>query len=712
MIITVPRHPAKLEPTLIGPDERHLRRVAAALEAQITLISTQLDALRRAPAGGGTGALERDLDIHRLSARLRLVRRFGADACLGRMVPAGDPDHPVYIGRLGLPDPDGGEPLLVDWRAPASAAFFAATYARPQGLASRRRYRWSGHQVVDYWDEVFTADAPGTASLDEQSAFIASLGGARTPRMRDVLATIQADQDAIIRADAHGALVVDGGPGTGKTVAALHRAAYLVYADPRLRAGQGGVLVVGPHEPYLAYTADVLPSLGEEGVRTCTLRDLVPEGTDAIEEADPWVAALKGDVRMAAAVDPAVALYEEPPTDELEVETDAGDVVVGAETWAEAFASAGRNTPHNEARDDVWEALLDLIVDRHGDDAELPADEFRRSLARHLDLRHAFRRAWPLLEASDLVGDLWAVPAYLRRCAPWLTSDEMWGLTRPEGSPWTLADLPMLDAMRHRLGDQEAPRRRREREAAAAQERAYRSDLADYLIAHDPTEMKVMSMLRGPDLADALIGGEADAEHDPLAGPFAHVIVDEAQELTDAQWQLLLRRCPSRSFTVVGDRAQARAGFAESWAERLERVGFGAVRQTTLTINYRTPSEVMDAAAPVIRALLPDASVPVSVRGTGEPVAHGPVADLAAIVDAWLAEHDEGVACVIGAPWFAASGPGAERVASLPPEQAKGLEFDLVVLVDPDAWGDDVAATVDRYVAMTRATQRLVMLTT
>lgn len=197
------------------------------------------------------------------------------------------------------------------------------------------------------------------------------------------------------------------------------------------------------------------------------------------------------------------------------------------------------------------------------------------------------------------------------------------------------------------------------------------------------------------------------ADADPLAGAFAHVVVDEAQELTDAEWQVLLRRCPSRSFTVVGDRAQARRGFPEPWAERLHRVGLTEVRQMSLTVNYRTPAEVMAEAEPVIRAVLPDANVPTSVRSTGVPVGRGPASGLDQVVDGWLAEHAEGTACVIGAPPF----PERPRVRSLTPALAKGLEFDLVVLVDPETCGAGVGGAVDRYVAMTRATQRLVVLT-
>ena len=283
---------AKADPALIAGDEEHFAAIGECLEQSVAGLSERLEAGRRAPGGIGQAAMDRDMEVHRLAARLRVLRRFGLDLCLGRMVSAGSPG-PVYVGRLGLRD-GAGRRLLVDWRSVAAEPFFGATHASPMGLASRRRYRWTGGRVSDYWDEVFTADGlAGHAALDDQSAFIASLGASRSPRMRDVLGTIAAGQDAIIRAGSRGALVVDGGPGTGKTVVALHRSAYLLYADPRLGQRRGGVLFIGPHQPYLAYVAGVLPSLGEEGVQTATLRDLLPEGAAAAVEADPEVARLK-----------------------------------------------------------------------------------------------------------------------------------------------------------------------------------------------------------------------------------------------------------------------------------------------------------------------------------------------------------------------------------------------------------------------------------
>ncbi|MFB7980565.1 RNA polymerase recycling motor ATPase HelR [Streptomyces vinaceus] len=712
----LPGHLApKADPALIARDEQHFAALAHSLDQAVTELSDRLDELRRAPGGLGREAMERDSEIHRLTSRLRALRRFGLDLCLGRIVGA-DGAEPVYIGRLGLTD-GAGRRLLIDWRSPAAEPFFAATHADPMGLASRRRYRWTRGRIGDYWDEVFTADGfEGHAALDDQSAFIASLGGTRSPRMRDVLGTIQADQDAVIRAGSRGALVVDGGPGTGKTVVALHRTAHLLYSDPRLGHRRGGVLFVGPHQPYLNYVADVLPSLGEEGVQTCTVRDLLPEGAGAPAEADPDVARLKSSADMVGAIEKAVGIYEEPPAEGMTVSTPWADLWLSPADWTEAFEEAS-GVPHNEAREQIWDALLTILGDKLDEDEDhdgVSPHQLRRALLHDEELVAAVNRAWPLLEAADLVADLWSVPAYLRLCAPWLDREDVRRLQRADAGAWTVSDLPLLDAARQRLGDPEAARRKHRHDAAVAAERERMAGViddilaaADFNSAGDDSEGAVR-MLRGKDLQDSLVDDAAlpSADPDRLAGPFAHIVVDEAQELTDAEWQMLLLRCPSRSFTIVGDRAQARHGFTESWRERLERVGLDRIEVASLSINYRTPEEVMAQAEPVIRAALPDANVPTSIRSSGIPVVYGAVTDLEGILDDWLATHAEGTACVIGDPSFRAT----PRVRSLTPELSKGLEFDLVVLIGPEAFGEGVEGAVDRYVAMTRATRQLVIL--
>jgi len=699
---------AKADPALIAGDEQHFAAIAESLEQSIADLSGRLDAKRKAPGGIGQAAMDRDMEIHRLTARLRALRRFGLDLCLGRIVGANNPE-PLYVGRLGLTD-SASRRLLVDWRSPVAEPFFGATHANPMGLASRRRYRWTRGRISDYWDEVFTPGGlEGHAALDDQSAFIASLGGSRSPRMRDVLGTIQADQDAIIRAGSRGVLVVDGGPGTGKTVVALHRSAYLLYSDPHLGHRRGGVLFVGPHRHYLAYVADVLPSLGEEGVQTCTLRDLVAEGAAAAIETDPDVARLKSSTNMVKAIETAVRFYEKPPTKGMTVETPWSDIWLSAGDWAEALEAAEPGTPHNEARGQILAELIAILMDSHG--GGVPADLLRKSLLRNRELLAALNRAWPLIDAADLVCDLWSVPAYLRMCAPWLSPEDVQKLQREDAQAWTVSDLPLLDAARQRLGDPEASRRRHRHDAAVAAEREQMARVVDDLIeaADDEYGVGLVTMLRGEDFQDALVNEAALPGTDPdrLAGPFAHIVVDEAQELTDAEWQMLLLRCPSRSFTIVGDRAQARHGFTESWQERLARVGLDRINLASLSINYRTPEEVMEEAEPVIRAVLPNANVPASIRSNGIPVGHGSASDLGTILGTWLAAHADGIACVIGDPTFRAT----SRVRSLTPELSKGLEFDLVVLIGPEAFGNGIEGAVDRYVAMTRATQQLVILT-
>lgn len=696
---------AKAAPELLDADRAHLARIADALASQRADVARSLDDARHQEATFGDAAVDRDLRIRRLSSRLRVLERFGIDICLGRMTRVDG--ESVYIGRVGLVAADGTR-LLVDWRAPAAEPYFAATMEDPRGIVSRRRYRWTSGHISDYWDEALTAAGfDGAASLDDQSAFIASLGSHRTSRMRDVLATIQADQDAIIRTPSPGALVVDGGPGTGKTVVALHRAAHLLYAEPRLTQSAGGMLLVGPNAHYLSYVEDVLPSLGEDTVRLCTLRDLVPEGAAAAEESDPRVARLKEALDPTAVLDAVAREFERPPQHAMRLESPWADLWMSREEWAEVFSRADPAASHDEARDEVWEEILELLVDQV-DDEEVPPHVVRRWLRQDDELTGTFVRAWPLLSPTSVVTRLWSSPELLQRCAPELGPDDIALLQRDAAAPWTDADLPLLDAAYRRIGDPDSVRARHRREAVIAAAQEQMSHVVDHLIEDDDSEMKVMSILRGQDARNVLLGVDAPPALTPdeLAGPFGHIVVDEAQELSDAQWRMLLARCPSRSFTIVGDRAQARHGFTESWEARLARLGIRDIRIAHLGVNYRTPSEVMEVAAPAVLAAIPDANVPTSVRESGVPVRLGEAASLSSVVDDWLDAHPEGVACVIGDPTF----PATARVRSLTPEGAKGLEFDLVVLLRPEQFGDDVTGAVDRYVAMTRTTRELVIL--
>ena len=694
----------KADPTLIAGDEQRFTAIAESLDESIADLFARLDALRRSPGGLGQAAMDRDMEIHRVTARLRTLRRFGLDVCLGHMVSDEDPD-PVYVGRLGLMD-SAGHQLLIDWRTPAAEPFFGATHANPMGLTRRRRYRWTRGRISDYWDEVFTADGlqptPHSMTSPPSSPVWAATGRPGCATCSPPSKPTRTPSSARDRAAFS----------SSTAVPVPVRPSSLCTAPPTCSTPIPGSVAPGAGCCSSARTSPTWPTsptfypVGEEGVQTCTLRDLVTEGAGATVETDPHVARLKASAGLVEAIETAVRFYEEPPTKGMTVTTEGADIPLSAGDWAEAFHAPETGTPHNEARDQIWEVLLTILMGRyHGD---VPAAQLRKSLRRNEELRTTLNNAWTLVEPADLVADLWSVPAYLRKCAPWLSSDDVRKLQRADAQNWTVSDLPLLDAARQRLGDPAVSRRLREYNATVAAERERMDRVVDNLIAGDDSELLVMSMLRGEDLQDALVDETALPRTDPdlLAGPFAHIVVDEAQELTDAEWQMLLRRCPSRSFTIVGDRAQARHGFTESWQERLERVGLDRINLASLSINYRTPEEVMAEAEPVIRAVLPDANVPTSIRSTDVPVLHGAASELGSILDTWLAVHAEGIGCVIGDPTFQAT----SRVQSLTPELSKGLEFDLVVLVDPDAFGTDIQGAVDRYVAMTRATQQLVIL--
>lgn len=699
---------AKRTPALIADDDQHFAEILESHEKKITDLHQRLDVLRRSPGGRGQAGVQRDAEIHKYSRQLQTMSRFGMDLCIGRIVRAGD-DAPIYIGRTALADSDGRR-LLIDWRAPAAEVFFAATHADPMGLVSRRRYRWSQGRIVDYWDEVFAPDQlEGHAALDDQSAFIASLAQNRSAQMQDVLGTIQADQDAIIRAPSQGTLVLDGGPGTGKTVVALHRAARLLYSDPRLTGGRGGgVLFIGPTQSYREYVDDVLPSLGEDTVQICTLRDLVQEGESAGEETDSEVARLKSSPQLIGSIGKAAASYRQPPTQGTHVETPWADMWISPDEWLEVFGGFDPGTPHNEAREQAWDPLLEILIDQIDEEEQVSVERLRRYLHQQGDLWQEFIGAWPLLKPDAVLAGLWSDPELLQRCAPDLSPDDVKMLQRDDPYAWTVSDLPLLDEARSLIGNPEQARIQHRRRVALEAEQEQMSHTVDNLISADDDGEGLVTMLRQEDLQPQLIdeSGLPSLNPDSLTGPFGHIIVDEAQELTDTEWQMVLRRCPSRSLTLVGDRAQARRGFPETWQERLARVGVRSISLRRLSVNYRTPQEIMDQAAPVIRSVLPDANIPESIRSSGLPVVYGELGQRAKILEEWLQTNPQGTACVIGDPAF----PARPRVSSLTSKEAKGLEFDLVILVDPQIPSAAVEDSVDRYVAMTRATQQLVIL--
>ncbi len=650
--------------------------------------------------------------------------------------------HTSYIGRMGLTD-DDYEQLLVDWRAPAAEPFYRATAADPGDLVRRRHILTRLRKVLSVDDEVFdlaAMPAGGQGNLRGEAALLAALTEHRTGRMSDIVATIQSEQDRIIRSPLSGVLVVQGGPGTGKTVAALHRAAYLLYTH-RDRLGSTGVLVVGPNRTFLHYIDQVLPSLGETGVVLATVGELVP-GVEAAGDDPADVAVVKGDPRMADVIAVALRDRQRLPGGPLELKVDRVELTLAPSAVRAARTRARRaRKPHNVARRVFVRELLNHLADEQArvlgeslDDDDLA--EIRADLAAEPAVAAVVDELWPALTPQRLLSELFASPSLLASAGGDLTAAERALLSRSPDAPWTTADVPLLDEAAELLGEiddpGEAARLARQREEAEIQ---YARDLLDELELEIPVDPTLV--------AERYRGGEARRSVAERAGldrswAFGHVIVDEAQELSPMAWRMVMRRAPGRSMTVVGDIAQTgSAAGARSWADVLEPHVPGRWRQETLSVNYRTPSEVMDLAARVLHAIDPALEPPTSVRSTGEQPRTVPVwssldlvEQLATEVSAELKAVGSGRLAVLvpAARLDEVHGALAEAlpvavsrastadaldapVAVLTAGQAKGLEFDTVLVVEPaELLAESVRGATDLYVAVTRPTQRLVLL--
>ncbi|MEH0825174.1 MULTISPECIES: HelD family protein [unclassified Micromonospora] len=688
------------------------------------------------------------------------VEQFSAvenGLCFGRLDDTDGTPH--YIGRIGIFDTTGDyDPLLMDWRAPAARPFYLATAANPQGVKRRRHLRTRQRKVTGLNDEVLDlASASPTAheELTGEASLLAALNAGRTGRMRDIVETIQAEQDRVIRADLPGVLVVQGGPGTGKTAVALHRAAYLLYTHRRELSSRG-VLLVGPNPTFLRYISQVLPALAETGVLLRTPGDLFP-GVSARRAEPAETAALKGRTVMTEVLAAAVRDRQWVPDEPLEIEVERETLRLDPEVVREARDRARRSgRPHNLARAlfdvEVVHALAAQIAERIGADPlggenlleEADRAEIRRELREEPGLRAALDQLWPVLTPQRLLADLYASTDRIAAAAPMLTDAERALLHREPGG-WTPADVPLLDEAAELLGEDER--------AAAARRERIRSFQREYAEG----VLEIWKGSRSIDVEDEADGGEilgvtdlidADRllerqeEADRLTTAqraaadrnwaFGHVIVDEAQELSPMAWRLLMRRCPSRSMTIVGDVAQtgALAG-TPSWADALEPYVAQRWRLEELTVSYRTPAEIMAVAAGVLAEIDPALRPPRSVRASGVPPwdrtvdADGLAGELVAATTREAADlgdgrlgvilpagrADELAAAVVAALPEVAVGEQPElesRVVVLTVGQAKGLEFDSVLVVDPDGIvAESPRGRSDLYVALTRATQRL-----
>ncbi|WP_187344465.1 RNA polymerase recycling motor ATPase HelR [Aldersonia kunmingensis] len=664
--------------------------------------------------------VDRDVEVRALAREVKRLDVADNGLCFGRL--DNSSGEPSYIGRIGLFDERNEfEPLLLDWRAPAARAFYTATAVNPEDMHRRRQFHARGRRLVDFTDEILgRPDADETEGRGD-SALLAAVNAPRGDGMRDIVATIQAEQDAIIRHDHPGVLVIEGGPGTGKTVVALHRVAYLLYTQ-RERIERHGVLVVGPNPAFLQHISRVLPSLGESNVVFMTTGDFVP-GLQVTAEDTPEAARIKGSLRMLEVLAAAIADRQRRPSAPISIDLADVQVRIDSETaeWAIQEARDSK-LPHNEARavfqEIVTYVLTERAIGRIGKGWLTRKDrdaweDLRKNLVAELAENEQFASAmddlWPILRPEMLLAQLYSSRERLAA----VCADPV--LFRADGDAWTVSDVALLDELVDLLGrdkaKEEAADQAAERERKAEAE--YATGVLDLLVDRsdhmdDEDHLFATDMLYGEDLAERFVERDTRELAERAAADrdwtYRHIVVDEAQELSEMDWRVLMRRCPGRSFTVVGDLAQRRsAAGATSWTTMLDPYASERWVFRSLSVNYRTPAEIMGVAAAVLAEFAPGVVPPDSVRSCGvAPWSRHVVGDE---LDSAIAEfvedeaNREGTSVVIGPPGV----PG-----TVPASETKGLEFDAVLVVEPERiLADGPRGAAELYVALTRATQRL-----
>ncbi|MFZ0324396.1 MAG: AAA family ATPase [Actinomycetes bacterium] len=725
----------------VAAEQGYVDAMYARLDELRAKVADQLARTRRAgPSGTPQNRSERDAFATEYERRLVQLWAVEDRVAFGRLDLRGG--GLLHIGRIGLSDEEQRQ-ILVDWRAEAAQDFYRATAATPNDVVRRRHIGMRGRHVVGVEDELLDVTSASAAAVEGElvltgeGALMAALAEHRTGHMRDIVSTIQAEQDRIIRSPIEGVLVVQGGPGTGKTAVALHRAAFLLYHH-RDRLARTGVLVVGPSSVFLRYIEQVLPSLGESAAVLATPAQLYP-GVHATGAEPDEVAAIKGDVRMAQVVARAVAARQKVPRRSVRLDVDGTTVTLRPATVAAARDRArGRRRPHNVAREAFVTAVLNDLVRQLARELNLELDDYQRSelladLHDSPDVRREVNLCWMPITPERLLRSLFADPDALSQAAPQLSATERALLLREPDAPWTSADVPLLDEAAELLGEDPSARRLEERRVAAERE-------ADVRYAGAVLESMggAGGLVNAELLADRFVSGGseqsvAERAADDRTWTYGHVVVDEAQELSAMAWRLLMRRCPSRSMTVVGDTAQTAAlAGASGWAEALDLQVPGRWRLEELTVNYRTPAEIMAVAAQVLVAAGVEARAPLAARHGQPPVfVEVPTVDVDALAHVVVTELE-----VLGAGRLAVVVPrrgydtfrsdlhdrvGARRppragslddqVVVLDVGEVKGLEFDSVVVVEPaEVLDQSGRGAGDLYVALTRSTQRLTVL--
>lgn len=724
-------------PDTRAEEQRYVDTLFEHLDAEVAAASQRLEEVQRAvdPDNPDADALvRRETEYHALNAKLDDLNVAETGLVFGRIdISDPEPENPVpgrddldrrYIGRMGIDDrADKYRTLLLDWRAPMARPYYLATTAHPEGVEKRRNIRMKGRTVAAVDDETLSGDDGGRTpqtDVSSEAALLRAMNSPRTGHMQSIVETIQREQDEIIRDPTRGVLVVGGGPGTGKTAVALHRVAYLLYTW-RDQLARTGVLVIGPNRTFLDYISRVLPELGETGVVLSTVGELVPgitpRGTESLVARE-----VKGAEDMALILKRAVRNLQTVPDGDITLSIDGIDLAVTPAMVAAARTRARRSRkPHNEAREFFAEHLTQLIAEalaeRIGADplggknllSTADIDQLHDDLAEDGQVAEIVDTHFPELDApavlAELLSDRNAIAAAAHDYDD-LTRDALY---RPDGWAFTPADATLIDELYTLTG---IPTPTGEAEKADKRWRELVADAEDALDilassantdTDDEFEAEVLS---AHDIIDAEtlasrqretdIRSTAERARGDMTWAYGHVIVDEAQELTPMEWRMVFRRCPSRWMTLVGDPAQTSSpAGVDAWADALEPFVGNRFRFHELTVNYRTPAEVMEVADGILAEIDPEASPAVTVRSTGEPVRHLDGGADPGQVRAEL-EARGGLTAVVT----------VDNVT-----EVKGLEFDHVVVVDPDSIVNaSPQGWQDLYVAATRATQTLTLI--
>ena len=750
-------------------DSAELAREQAAVDSIYQVLDdtrTRYRQQQRAiEAHGATGSPQNRSERDVMSAHLgdQAARLEGVEERLvfGQITPL--KGEKLYIGRVGLQDRNHQQ-VLMDWRAKAATPFYQATARHPLGMASRRHIGLHRRKVISLEDEAFNISHARKEGIELQGegALLAALQAERSGRMGDIVATIQGEQDRIIRAKTSQILVIQGGPGTGKTAVALHRAAFLLYEQSE-RLAKSGVLIVGPSPAFLRYIEQVLPALGETGVVSTTISTLLP-GVRAQGTEHPKIAALKGDLRWVKLIKQAVRSLQRVPDCAQTISVGATKLLLAPQTVRESIKHARLSAkPHNQAREIFVTQVLDALTDQYLDvenrrereqlasaasaaglgEIETVRDDLseralvREEIRANINVRRAVNLCWMPYSAQNLLRRLYAYPAFLARFAKEFTAGEQEILYRPKTADFTPADVPLLDELAELLGEvpsaissssTKAARLARERELSRAQAAIEAQGLGDGIVS-----ATMLASRAGESVEQIALSERAWRDR---SWTYGHVVVDEAQELSPMDWRCLLRRCPSRSFTVVGDLAQRIWGGKTDWKQLLGPAVSALEEEAYLTVCYRTPKEIMDLAESVssaagrpspypVQAVRNDPSCLVTrqVATIDSPVLESVIKEEIAYLDNQLGKGRGRIALICGEndfaglrdicsqlPFIVGIDPISERVCLLEAVTSKGLEFDSVILLEPAHIGKQSVGNL--FVAMTRPTRHLVTLHT